>query len=180
MLRVLAPQPPVVEDEDGDLFLPRLALPSASDDLVGWRIELSRLASSRIERVGLQLWAGALLLSDLLLQRPQLVRGLPVVELGAGLGLVSLVAHRLGAQVCCTDGHPEAVRQSRENLRRNGAEEVSCEQVRWEEPPGESRIWQGEVLLAADVVYDQEAAEAFAHLCARLPPGRKLKADSRP
>ena len=165
----------MVEDEDGDLAMSRDELESASKELFGWRIELARLASSHIERVGLQLWAGALVLSDLLLQRPHLVQGRQVVELGAGLGLVSLLAHRLAAgHVCCTDGHSEALAMSRENLLRNGAKDrVSFEQVRWEEPPGDSGIWQGEVLLAADVIYDTEAADAFARLCARLRLGEK-------
>ena len=52
--------------------------------LVGWRIELARVCSSQLERVGLQLWAGALVLSDFLLARPYLLEKQHVCELGAG------------------------------------------------------------------------------------------------
>lgn len=51
---------------------------------MGWRIEFARVCSSQLERVGLQLWAGALVLSDFLLARPYLLEKQHVCELGAG------------------------------------------------------------------------------------------------
>ena len=93
-----------------------------------------------------------------------------------GLGLCSLLASRLGAaSVLCTDGHLEAVDNCRENLRRNGATvnaddaKVKAELLKWEDPPQETdHLWAAEVLLAADVIYDAVAAEAFAKLAAKL------------
>ncbi|CAE7274818.1 Mettl22 [Symbiodinium natans] len=173
-LQVRAPQPPCQEDEDGDLVMPRAAAPEyAETGLVGWRIELERLATSQLEQVGLQLWAGALVLSDLLLTRPELVRGRTVCELGAGLGLCSLLAWRLGAHVLCTDGSAEAVANCQANLKRNGAGEVPVEVLRWEAPPTPKEghagdVWAAEVLLAADVIYDAAAAHSFAQLVASL------------
>lgn len=201
VLRVLQPQQPIIEDEDGDLAMPREELQeSPSSGLVGWRIELVRVASSRLERVGLQLWAGALVLCDFLLARPWLFHQRRVCELGAGLGLCSLVASRLGATVLCTDGSTEAVENCRENMRRNPVlnpmltepeparlgepngvrndpstkerNDVKVEVVRWESPPAEmTDLWAAEVLLAADVIYDAAAADAFAKLAARLLKG---------
>jgi len=217
VLVVQPPRPPVVEDEDGDLSLPRrpaatsppataacsssappprggargggggeggVAVASAAAGLVGWRIEMRRLTSSNLEHVGLQLWAGALVLSDLLLARPQLVAGRSVCELGAGLGLCSLLAARLGAaSVLCTDGSLDAVDNCQETLRLNGAFDQSCKVraavVEWEAPPpkpaggaeGPSSdddvgrlLWGAEILLAADVVYDVPGAEKLAAL----------------
>ena len=45
----------------------------------------------RLPQVGLQLWSGALLLADALLADPACVAGRRVLELGAGVGLASLV-----------------------------------------------------------------------------------------
>ena len=45
-----------------------------------------------------QLWRGALLLCDYLVSYPEICRGASALELGAGIGLVSLVAHRVGAR----------------------------------------------------------------------------------
>ena len=54
------------------------------------------------------------------------------------------------------------------NLRRNGSTEVKVEVLRWENPPETSSVWSADVLLAADVIYDAAAAEAFAKLVAQL------------
>lgn len=47
------------------------------------------------------------------------LRGKRVVEVGGGLGLVSIVAARLGASVVCTDGEKLVVRHAEINLQRN-------------------------------------------------------------
>ncbi|CAJ1357228.1 unnamed protein product, partial [Effrenium voratum] len=113
---------------------------------------------------------GALVLSDFLLWRPEVVRDKKVCELGAGLGLCSLLAGRLGAQVLCTDGSAEACENCRRNLQQNGAKAVTVEVLRWEAPPSldVGEVWQCEVLLAADVIYDAEAAASFAQLASQL------------
>ena len=74
----------------------------------------------------------------------------------------------------------------RQNLQRNGVsvkdaeyaeanredanvKTVKVEVLRWEDPPPmEDDVWAAEVLLAADVIYDAAAAEAFAKLAAKL------------
>lgn len=224
-LEVEAPRPAVVEDEDGDLLLPRpppppaveavaaaeggepqqavrpppavaqpepqqQQQPEAAAALRGTRVELQCLQSSHLPDVGLQLWAGALVLSDLLLARPELVAHRRVCELGAGLGLCSILAAQLGASsVLCSDGVPEVVENCREVLRRNGplvASRVVAGVVEWEAPPPRPApealadmpgsdvgrlLWSAEVLLAADVVYDAPSAASLAKLVAALLRG---------
>lgn len=205
-LTIRAPRPAVVEDEDGDLIVTRQLDPvptaggsSAAAGLVGSRIELRHVSSSSLARVGLQLWAGALVLCDLLLARSEIVAEKRVCELGAGLGLCSMVAARLGAaSVLCSDGSSEVVKNCEEILTRNtGCERVKAAVVSWENPPlppapelpaasmdrsaaaspvdaggAGKMLWEAEVLLAADVVYDAPAAEALATLAGRLLGGQ--------
>ena len=52
-----------------------------------------------------------------------------VVELGAGLGLVSVVAARLGAEVIATDGVPDLIGQLQRNLDVNCRSCVGCGSV---------------------------------------------------
>ncbi|KAJ3357015.1 Methyltransferase-like protein 22 [Entophlyctis luteolus] len=63
-----------------------------------------------IDAVGLQVWAGAMLLSEYLLSNPITVRGKIVLELGAGTGLASIAAVAAGARaVVATDIHDEGI-----------------------------------------------------------------------
>lgn len=58
-----------------------------------------------LRSVGLQVWRGALLLADLLLQRgPAALAGATALELGAGPGLAGLVLSRLAGTVFLTGG----------------------------------------------------------------------------
>jgi predicted nicotinamide N-methyase len=52
-------------------------------------------------------WPSGVALAALMAQRP-LCRGERVLEIGCGLGLASLVAHRRGANVTASDAHPLA------------------------------------------------------------------------
>ena len=58
--------------------------------------------STEVGLVGLQVWRGALLLSDLILAKPDHIRGKKTFELAAGTGLTSVVAATLAEKVVCT------------------------------------------------------------------------------
>merc|ERR1712232_1376456 len=104
----------------GDLDVPRITQGSCRGALVGERIVLSHCRSSNLAGVGLQLWAGALVLADFLLSCPEVVMGHRIRELGAGIGLVSIIASRLGsASVLCTDGCAEIVANYQKSLQLN-------------------------------------------------------------
>jgi len=81
-----------------------------------------------------------------------------VVELGAGLGLVSIVAALLGADVVATDGVEGVLPVMRENVQKHTAaakHAVNCTLLSWGEEADETRILADgvDVVLAADVVY---------------------------
>lgn len=73
----------------------------------------------------------------------------PVMELGAGLGLVGLSAARVGVEAAVSDWIDESLCYVRESAALNG---VSLETmlVDWRQPP--PRRWP--TLLAADVLYE--------------------------
>src|SRR5262245_33288824 len=66
---------------------------------------------------GLALWPSAIALAHELSERP--LRGLRVLELGAGTGLPGIVAARLGAHVLQTDRNAAALVVCRRNAERN-------------------------------------------------------------
>jgi len=93
--------------------------------------------------------------------------GAHVVELGAGLGLPSLAAALGGADVLATDWADDAVRLLRENAARNGIA-LRVERIRWDDPEPLLREAPWDLVLCADVLYEQRNAEQLLDLLPRL------------
>lgn len=110
------------------------------------------------------------------------LRGTRVLELGAGLGLPSLAAALRGADVLATDWAEDAVALLRANAERNGVR-LRAEVARWDEPAAFGSGW--DLVLAADVLYEQRNAEQLHALLPRLAareivlaePGRPFAKD---
>nr|XP_037286980.1 methyltransferase-like protein 22 [Rhipicephalus microplus] len=158
-------------DEDGDLELSR-ARTSA-------RVLLDHCPATTLPTVGLQVWKAALVMSDFLLYHGrELLQGKGVVELGSGVGLCGIVAAAFADYVFCTDVGEEVLHLCRRNLYQNEdfydtlavrqcPTKVRC--LDWTKGPPEMQTVTGafawsakdldefrkaEVILAADVVYD--------------------------
>jgi len=104
-------------------------------------------------------WKGGELLARELLARPDLVRGMRVVEVGTGTGIVGLAAAAAGARaVTLTDQSLDAATAT---LRMNPtlADRVSLRTLRWGDHEGGSALSPPfEVIIAADVIHPQNAA----------------------
>merc|ERR1712110_227016 len=114
----------IEEDEDGDLVVARSYETHADESARCKRarthceespirgspvqsfpskISLRCQTSSSLANAGAQLWGSALVLADFLLAHPDVCLGRRVCELGAGCGLNSILAWKLGAAyVLCT------------------------------------------------------------------------------
>ena len=104
---------------------------------------------------GLMLWASAEVLATRLTQEPSLVAGKRVLELGAGVGFVGLVATQLGAaEVVQTDYHPEALALCRSNAMLNGIVNTTIQKGDW-------RSWPS-ALTGFDLVVAAESAKPTA------------------
>jgi len=134
-------------------------------------ITISHCTSSSVDLVGLQVWRGALLLSDFLLANPKLLEGKKVLELASGTGLTSIVAATLAHSVTATDvNRGEILPLIRKNASLNRGvlahpDKFSVQELDffWDNwPPDlEERVMSAEVVLAADVVYDRFITEHF-------------------
>jgi predicted nicotinamide N-methyase len=108
-----------------------------------------------------RVWPSARALGQYLVRDPDLVRGKRVLEIAAGLGLPSIVAARLGAQVHCTEAELLALEWIQASARANEIElEVSTWNWDHQDPPPAC-----DVLLLSDVNYE---LAAFARLNALL------------
>ena len=107
------------------------------------------------------------------------LRGKRVLELGAGLGIPSLVAALGGADVLATDWAEEAVSLLRDNAERNGIA-LRVERVRWDEPEPLLRGAPWDVVLGADLLYEERNAEQLLELLPRLGGDLLLADPGRP
>jgi len=107
------------------------------------------------------------------------VRGLRVLELGAGLGLPSLAAALGGAEVLATDWAEDAVALLRANAARNGIA-LRVERVRWDDPEPLLRQAPWRLVLGADLLYEERNAEQLLELLPRLGGDVLLAEPGRP
>lgn len=120
-----------------------------------------------------ELWASALAMSEYLVENQQLITpsvnlgfgisdlgaALPksVTEIGCGLGLPSIIAGKLGAEVCLTDYDKDSLDFAKMNWQKNLPEKTArFELLDWRNPdPSVS----ANLLLASDVAYEKRAFE---------------------
>ena len=126
-----------------------------------------------------ELWPSGRVLADRLAQRN--LRGLNVVELGAGLAIPSLVAATRGASVLATDWYEPALAFMSVNAKRLGLA-VDTMFVDWRDPP-QALLDRApfDLIVAADVLYEVRNATPLAALLPRLlaDDGEVIIADPR-
>ena len=105
-----------------------------------------------------ELWPSSLALAAWLLAGRGPRRPGPSLELGCGLGLVGLVALRLGWDIELADRDPDACVLARMNLARNGLDPRRVRQLDWNEAPPVRYA----TLLAADILYERAFADPLA------------------
>jgi len=95
------------------------------------------------------------------------IAGVRVLELGCGLALPSLVAAQRGARVLATDHVGEALHLASVNAHRNRIrlEVALCD---WSDPWSAVAGAPWDLVLAADVLYDDGSARVLAGLLPRL------------
>lgn len=123
---------------------------------------------------GIVLWPAAIALAHELASRP--LRGMKVLELGAGTGLPGIVAASLGAHVVQTDKQELALFVCKMNAERNGVTSVehrAADWTAWDDPDRYDCIIGSDVLYA-DAMHPHLRAIFEANLA---PGGTILVAD---
>ncbi len=98
-----------------------------------------------------RVWPSAIALSRFLLTHPRYTNNKNVLELGAGLGLPSIVAAGNANQVVCSDNEPEAVAFIQQSAAQNSLQNLSFRVLDWNDIPSNLET---DVLLLSDVNYD--------------------------
>lgn len=151
-----------------DVSLPsgrvRLERPRSADDLI------SEADFARDER--LPYWADVWPSSTALATVLDAIdgKGKRALELGCGVGLVTIAAMRAGFEVLATDYYADALLFARRNARRATGREPKTRMVDWRAMP--SALGRFDLVLASDVLYERAYATLVADaLVATLAPG---------
>lgn len=170
-------------DEETDVALTRtFAFPLTTSSTLKKeiRVELNDAPLSKEDHtaVGLQSWGSSILLAERICLQPSLfsltvpidINGGPLrlLELGAGTGMLSIVAAKilqscnLAPQIIATDYHPEVLDNLAKNVATNfpkSPASIAIKCLDWEVPVYSEPLERPfDVILAADVIYHPEHA----------------------
>ncbi|KOB75633.1 Methyltransferase-like protein 22 [Operophtera brumata] len=147
------------EDQDLDVERPQKEV-----------IKIEHSSKTKIALVGLQVWRGAFLLGDMLIHLGLKghLKDKTVLELGAGTGLTSFVAALYSKKVVCTDidlgGILDLIKLNAKynaNLIRSQFKVMPLDFTASWSPALMDEIKGVDVIIAADVIYDDDVTAAF-------------------
>lgn len=137
-----------------------LIRPRSAEDLI------DEAAFERDERLPYwaELWPSSTVLATFVVS--EMVRRGTVIELGAGVGLVSIAAALAGSTVLATDYYADALQFTRANSYRNTGREIATKLVDWRAIPPSLPCF--DVVLASDVLYESRYAPLVAGVIDRV------------
>lgn len=154
-----------------------LAGPLRPDDLLDDPATQRRFDRDQYMPYWAQLWPAGCMLAEFVLTHDPAAPGGRALEIGAGLGLVSLAAAKAGWKVTASDHDEQALAYVRLNAQRSGVRLAGCEVLDWRRPIlGRRRFHR---LLAADVLYETRLHLPIADLITKAlcPDGLALICD---
>lgn len=113
-----------------------------------------------------EFWPACLILADRVARWPDVTaesRPPVVLELGCGLGLVSLIAAARGYRVIASDYDEDALAFVELSARLNGLGPPECRRIDWRRPPADL---EADRIVAAEVLYETRWLEPVARLIA--------------
>ena len=113
---------------------------------------------------GLELWPASLMLAEHL-YRNESGQGRRAIELGCGVGLVSIAAVRRGWRILATDCDPIPLQFAEFNAAANAVEIEAFQLLDWHHPPTGARFSR---VLAADVLYQRCDHDPVLHCIDQL------------
>lgn len=117
------------------------------------------------------LWPSGVALAEEALSQPDALRGRRVLELGCGLGVTATAALDAGASLIAADCFDEALIFTRYNTLRNTGHQPHTALLDWRTEAGRAACLAAapfDLLLAADVLYEQENLEPLLALIPHL------------
>ncbi|CAF4394602.1 unnamed protein product, partial [Adineta steineri] len=109
---------------------------------------------TNVSQCGYQLWNGSLLLCDFILTNQERFLNRTILELGAGIGLCTLIASRFASTIISTDHDNNLLEVIQENININDSicrkECIQIQKIDWKQFNCDEIDNQIEIILAAD------------------------------
>jgi len=128
---------------------------------------LMAMGDKKVEISGQKLWCGSLGVIEYLLDNTAFVRGMTVLELGAGTGLLGMLCQRLSAaRVVLTDNDPRSLKHMAEDCASNNVDATVCS-LDWFDSQAAAGLDLGSGgagtlrIVAGDVLYKQSLLNPF-------------------
>lgn len=99
-----------------------------------------------------EIWPSAIALSLFMVDHPDMIHHKTTLELGAGLGLPSLVASQFTDQLVCSDYLEDALVFAEKNAHRNGIHHIQYACLDWRNLANSPKY---DVILASDIAYEK-------------------------
>ncbi|KAL0205652.1 hypothetical protein P9112_000959 [Eukaryota sp. TZLM1-RC] len=127
------------------------------------------------DTTGHHLWTGSLALAKFIDKNQNLFMSKSILELGAGLGLCSILASTLSDTVICTDGDEESLELAASNYRANHSltkSSISFSHLLWEDLGTADKLVEIytpiDIVIGGDIIYTESAMQNVIHISKRL------------
>jgi predicted nicotinamide N-methyase len=121
-----------------------------------------------------KVWPASWVLADYLAEMP-VASAKKIIEIGAGTGLVSIVAASFGHNITLTESNPDALQFVRANALVNGCPQLPIRELDWNRPQFQESV---DYIVASEVTYKKEDLQPLLSLFNRWlnPDGEVLLA----
>ena len=118
-----------------------------------------------------KIWQASWVLAGYLAEMP-VDSGKSFLEVGAGIGLVSIVAASCGHRITLTESNPDALQFARANAVLNGCQQLPIRALDWHRPQLQDQF---DYIVGSEVTYKQEDLGPLLNLFkAGLKPGGEI------
>ena len=107
-----------------------------------------------------KIWQASWVLSSYLAEMPKVAEK-KFLEIGAGLGLVSIVAANCGHRITMTELNPDALQFARANAHLNGCPDLNIMELDWNRPQLREQF---DYIVASEISYREEDLQPLLHL----------------
>lgn len=81
----------------------------------------------------------------------EILTGRRILEIGCGIGLASIVLHRMGADITASDYHPQVLPFLERNLRQNKLSPIKFQTGNWE--TDNPALGEFDLIIGSDILY---------------------------